>query len=73
MPQRLSRNLVHRNSDMNIAASRLACPRTGEKCRARSGMIPRPIASGRCVLMIESTNDLDMLLQTLQRCHTVIQ
>ncbi len=69
----LSGNLIDRNAHVNIFASGLPSSSTREKGRTSASMIACAIVPRGGILVIETTQDLYLLLDRLQRLHRAIE
>ena len=60
-------HLVDRDAGMDVGAGRLLHPDAGQERAAGPGMIAGPVRPGGRVDLVESAQDLDMLLDLFQR------
>src|SRR5262249_20832644 len=61
--------LVDRNAGMDVGAGRFAHAHTGEERAIGAGVIARAVGTGGRVYVIQAGEDLNVLLERLQRLH----
>ena len=66
-------DLVDRDARVDIGAGGLLDPDSGEERRAGAGVVARPVLAAGGVLLVQPGDDLQLVLEPLQRLHRPVE